>query len=151
MSQQRGLSKGLEKEYSSMKAFLSHIALGVTAIGCLTTLCLAHDPTTADNPATKASPAEVSATGPESALEAGVTPEELSKVYMNCLIEVDRTLATLARHAKGRAVQSEAESQRAFCANRKRDCQENPQSAECRTFVEEFIDSGLPEEVTRKR
>lgn len=57
---------------------------------------------------------------------------------MNCLIEVDRTMSKLAGVTNVRAVRAEAESQRAFCANRKRDCTANAESAECRIFVEEF-------------
>lgn len=88
-----------------------------------------------------ANPLPSPATG-KNAEDRTVTPDELSKVYMNCLIEVDRTLAGLAKHAKSKAVQSEAQSQRAFCMNRKRDCQDRPQTVECRTFVEEFINAG---------
>jgi len=70
---------------------------------------------------------------------------------MNCLNEVDRTLAGLEQYAKHKAVKAEGDSQRAFCANRKRDCQEKPHSAECRTFVEEFRDAGLTDETPHKR
>jgi hypothetical protein len=67
-----------------------------------------------------------------------ITSEEISKAYMNCLIEVDKTMSNLAEVTNLKAVRVEVESQRTFCANRKRDCIINPESAECGIFVEEF-------------
>lgn len=67
-----------------------------------------------------------------------ITSEDISKAYMNCLIEVDKTMSNLAGVTNLKAVRVEVESQRTFCANRKRDCIVNPESAECGIFVEEF-------------
>ena len=64
--------------------------------------------------------------------------EAISKAYMNCLIEVDRSMAELMRHANAKAVRAESKSQRAFCENRKKECKETPDSAGCSTFLEEF-------------
>jgi hypothetical protein len=116
-----------------MKTLRLCLIIGVSLAGLPTTACVADDRT--------APVAKVATATSNDASVSAASAQELSKVYMNCLIEVDRTLSVLARHAKHKAVESEAESQRAFCANRKRDCQERPQSAECRTFVEEFSQS----------
>lgn len=67
--------------------------------------------------------------------------QDISRAYMNCLIEVDRTMAELSVKANTKAVRAEAESQKAFCANRKKDCKEAPTSAGCRVFLEEFKES----------
>jgi len=88
-------------------------------------------------------PAQVATQETTKAAVSELTQDEISKVYMNCLNDVDKTISVLAGRAKIRAVQSEAESQRAFCANRKRDCKERPNSPECRTFVEEFRNTEL--------
>jgi hypothetical protein len=73
------------------------------------------------------------------------TDADLSRAYMNCLIEVDKTMAALSGNADLKAVRIEAQSQRAFCDNRKRDCQAKRDSAECRTFISEFQQSVLVE------
>lgn len=85
----------------------------------------------------------VSDTAAEDTLAASPSADEIGRAYMNCLIEVDNTLAELALKAKQKALKSEAESQRAFCANRKRDCLVRSTSPECRTFIEEFSQSKL--------
>jgi hypothetical protein len=74
------------------------------------------------------------------------TEEQISKAYMNCLIEVDKTLSVLAGNTNLKAVRSEAESQRAFCVNRKRDCVTGPTSSECQTFIDEFKHTELTEQ-----
>jgi hypothetical protein len=66
------------------------------------------------------------------------TAGDISRAYMNCLIEVDKTMSVLAGHANLKAVHAEADSQRAFCENRKRDCRVKLDSPECRTFISEF-------------
>jgi hypothetical protein len=69
---------------------------------------------------------------------ASATQADLSRAYMNCLIEVDKTMSALAGQAKLKALQIESESQRAFCDNRRRDCLSQLDSPECRTFISEF-------------
>ena len=70
------------------------------------------------------------------ATDTAVSPEMARKAYMNCLLEVDKTGESLI--GKGKAREAESKSQLQFCDNRKKDCGANPNSPECRTFVEEF-------------
>ncbi len=75
---------------------------------------------------------------------------DLSRAFMNCLIEVDKTMSVLASNSNNKAVRAETKSQRAFCENRKRDCLAQIDSPECRTFISEFERSDLVEGVTTK-
>lgn len=65
-----------------------------------------------------------------------VAPELVRKAFMNCLLEVDRTEDSISSSAKAR--KAEAETQRLFCENRKRECGVKKDGIDCRTFVEEF-------------
>jgi hypothetical protein len=65
-----------------------------------------------------------------------VAPELVRKAFMNCLLEVDRTEDSISGSAKAR--KAEAETQRIFCENRKRECGVKKDGIDCRTFVEEF-------------
>jgi hypothetical protein len=65
-----------------------------------------------------------------------VAPEAVRKAYMNCLLEVDRIGQELITNQKAR--EEESRMQLKFCENRKKECSLNRDSAECRTFVEEF-------------
>jgi hypothetical protein len=69
------------------------------------------------------------------------TKDEISKAYMNCLIDVDNTLALLAKKAEAKVVQYESVSQRGFCENRRKDCNRDSLSADCQTFMEEFVNA----------
>jgi hypothetical protein len=69
----------------------------------------------------------------------GYTTDEISKAYMNCLIDVDSTIAELAKKAEAKVVQYEMESQRGFCEKRKRGCNKDSTAADCQTFMEEFV------------
>jgi hypothetical protein len=69
----------------------------------------------------------------------GATSEEISKAYMNCLMDLDLMVADLVANDKQQARSSEAKAQLAFCENRKRDCKSAPKSPECRVFIEEFV------------
>jgi hypothetical protein len=71
------------------------------------------------------------------------TEADLSRAYMNCQIEVDRSISALVGHTNVKAVRVESQSQRAFCENRKRDCLARRDSSECRTFIAEFERSEL--------
>lgn len=67
------------------------------------------------------------------------TNEDISKAFMNCLIDVDNTLAVLAKKAEAKVVQSESVSQRGFCENRRKDCNKDSRSPDCQIFMEEFL------------
>jgi hypothetical protein len=69
----------------------------------------------------------------------GATTEEISKAYMNCLMDVDLMVADLVANDKAKARSSETKAQLAFCENRKKDCKSAPKSPECRVFIEEFV------------
>ncbi len=65
-----------------------------------------------------------------------VTEEGVRKAYMNCLLEVDKVQEEDSFSRKAR--EEESRSRLKFCDNRKKDCSLQRQSADCRTFVEEF-------------
>jgi hypothetical protein len=65
-----------------------------------------------------------------------VAPEMVRKAYMNCLLEVDKTEDSVFSSRKAR--RAEADTQRLFCDNRKKECTAKRDGVDCRTFVEEF-------------
>jgi hypothetical protein len=71
--------------------------------------------------------------------EGGASEDDISKAYMNCLMDVDVMVGELAADKKQRASLAETETQLAFCENRKRECKMSPGSADCKVFIEEFV------------
>ncbi len=69
--------------------------------------------------------------------------DEINKAYMNCLIDADNTLASLGKKVEAKVVQYESVSQRGFCENRKKDCNRDSLSADCQTFMEEFVNANV--------
>lgn len=116
--------------------------VAVTAMVCIT-LILPTQHLVAERAQDAASPS--AATHESQHQPIAVTEADISRAYMNCLIEVDKTMAVLAGHANLKAVRAESQSQRAFCENRKRDCLGHQNSSECRTFIAEFRQSELVE------
>jgi hypothetical protein len=68
-----------------------------------------------------------------------ITPEQISKAYMNCLMDVDMMVADMVEGNKNKARRAEREAQLSFCLNRKNDCKNKPNSPGCRVFIEEFV------------
>ncbi|MFN4895336.1 MAG: hypothetical protein ACK5GN_05995 [Pseudomonadota bacterium] len=132
-------------ELSRIKTFVYTAVTFLTAIGAFS--AVAQPANSALDPVQA-----VASVGDEKARnEAGkASNEDVSRAYMNCLIEADKTLAGLAGQVEVKALRAESESQRAFCNNRKRDCVTDARSAECRTFVEEFRTAELVESNSRK-
>ena len=84
---------------------------------------------------TLAPPATVT-TAPPPVLTPDASVEEVSKAYMNCLLEADRALESFAGNFRARDHESKLHLK--LCENRKRDCSLNRGGADCRAFVEEF-------------
>jgi hypothetical protein len=71
--------------------------------------------------------------------EIGASDDEISKAYMNCLMDVDLMAGDLVANDKHRARLSETKTQLAFCENRKQECKMRPGSPDCKVFIEEFV------------
>jgi hypothetical protein len=71
--------------------------------------------------------------------EIGASDDEISKAYMNCLMDVDLMVGDLVANDKHRARLSETKTQLAFCENRKQECKMRPGSPDCKVFIEEFV------------